>query len=108
MLVIARVVDHTSSGTNLSVVGHKEFAPDPQSDTETTSEEGSPIPNVRPPISSTLSRWNLSTKKGKRKLRKVSSLFFASPNRFNNLHEKVCSRIPLWPLEWSDDCPSFP
>lgn len=107
MLVFTRVADHTSSSTDPSVVGHKEFAPDPQSDTETTSEEGSPVPNVRLPMSSTLSRWNLSTKKGKRKLRKFSSLFFASPNRFNNLHEKVCSRIPLWPFERSDDYPSF-
>ena len=108
MLVFTRVADHTSNDTNLSIVDPDEFAPYAQSDTETTSEEGSPVGNVRLPISLTLSRWNLQAKKGKRKLRQASSLFFTSPNPFNNLHEKVFYWILLLPLERTTDCHSLP
>jgi len=64
----------------------------PRSDTETTSHEGSPVPNVGLPIPSAPLRWSLFAKKSKQKLRKASSLF-TSLNSFSDLHEKVSVRF---------------
>ena len=66
----------------------------PRPDTETTSYEGSPVPNVGLSIPSAPLRWSLFAKKSKQKLRKTSSFF--TFNSFSDLHEKVSVRsFPL-------------